>query len=183
MHLEIVAEPLTEAGFRSFGRVIGAPDGPGRPVNAGTASRHDLEAVFAHATTAPLPTLAVYRCRRQGLPATVPLLERHPLSSQAFLPLGPARWLVVVAPSTADGVPLPEAARAFLPLAGQGIVYAPGTWHSPLVALDRDADFAMLMWEAGGPADTEELRLARPLRVRARLPYAVDDPPASIPIA
>lgn len=165
MHHEIVAEPLTEEGFRPFGAIVTAPGGGGRAVNAGTATRHDLAGHFAHRTRAALPTLAIYRCRPQPMPVLVPLLERHPLSSQTFLPLGLARWLVVVAPTDPGGGPLVAGARAFLAEGGQGVSYAPGTWHSPLVALKREGAFAMLMWEAGGGADCEEARLAVPLRV------------------
>ncbi|MEK0083102.1 ureidoglycolate lyase [Benzoatithermus flavus] len=167
MHHEIMAEPLACEAFRPFGQVVAAPDDRGRPVNAGMAVRHDLPGHLRHRTGAALPSLAIYRCRPQPLPVAVPLLERHPLTSQTFLPLGAARWLVIVAPAGPDGSPVPTAARAFLAEAGQGISYAPGTWHSPLVALDRAGDFAMLMWETGGSRDCEELRLAVPLLVRS----------------
>jgi ureidoglycolate lyase len=162
---ELVAAPLAVEAFLPFGRVVEPGGGPGRAVNAGTALRFDLTGHFAHRTMAVLPALAVYRCQPQPQPVAVTMLERHPLSSQTFIPVATARWLVVVAPIGPDGGPLPACARAFLASAGQGVSYAPGVWHSPLIALDRPADFVMLMWEVGAAEDCEARTLPDPLRI------------------
>ncbi len=51
---------------------------------------------------------------------------------------------------------------------GEGVVYAPGVWHLPMVALGEPADFAMLMWETGDPsADCEVHEIAAPMLVSA----------------
>jgi ureidoglycolate lyase len=162
---QLVAAPLAAEAFLPFGRVVEPDPGLGREVNAGTALRFDLAGHFAHRTASALPILAVYRCRPQRLPAQVTLLERHPLSSQTFVPIAATRWLVIVAPAVGDSGPAPAGARAFLARGGQGVSYAPGTWHSPLIALDRLTDFAMLMWEAGARQDCEVRTLSVPLRV------------------
>ena len=163
---QLVAAPLAAEAFLPFGRVVEPGSGAGHEVNAGTALRFDLAGHFAHRTASALPTLAVYRCQPQRLPAQVTLLERHPLSSQTFVPIATTRWLVVLAPAAAaDHGPAPAGARAFLAGGGQGVSYAPGTWHSPLIALDRPTDFAMLMWEAGARQDSEVRSLSVPLRV------------------
>lgn len=156
------ARPLTAAEFAPFGRVVAGGDGAGRPVNAGTAMRFDPDAGLGHRTAASLPRLGIYRCQPQDVPARVPLLERHPHSSQTFLPLTAPRYLVVVAPA---GPLRSDHARAFLAGAAQAITYAPGIWHSPMIALDRESDFAMLMWETGRDDDTDVEDLALPLIV------------------
>lgn len=164
---DLAPEPLTDVTFAPFGRVaIG--QGPSRLVNAGTADRFDLPGHFGNATEARLPALAIYRCRAQSSPVLVRVLERHPLTTQTFLPLRIGRWLIVVAPTGADGMPVPDAARAFVAGRGQGITYAIGVWHSPLIALDEPAELAMLMWEAGDAADCEVSPLPCPLRIRLR---------------
>jgi ureidoglycolate lyase len=150
--------PLTGAAFARFGSVVEGAD-QGHAVNAGTAIRADQAAGWAP------PVLAVYRCRPQALPLAVRLVERHPHSSQTFLPLTALRFLVVVLESAADGTPATQTAAAFLATAGQGITYARGVWHSPLIALDRAADFAMLMWETGRGDDTETYELAEALTI------------------
>ncbi|HPA01626.1 MAG TPA: ureidoglycolate lyase, partial [Chiayiivirga sp.] len=80
---------------------------------------------------------------------------RHPLGSQAFVPLHARPWLVVVAAS-------PEAApRAFLARDGAGVNFRRGTWHHPLLALEATGDF--LVVDRIGPGDNcEEAALAQP---------------------
>lgn len=163
---QLVTQPLTSTAFRPFGHLVGGGRDGGTTVNAGTAERYDLPGQLINATATAVPTLAVYRCRPQSLPATIPLLERHPLSSQSFLPLSGGRWLIVVAPTGTAGGPDLDGARAFLAARGQGITYAPGVWHSPLIVLDEPADLAMLMWEVSGPADCEVATLPYPLHVQ-----------------
>jgi ureidoglycolate lyase len=77
------------------------------------------------------------------------------------------RFLVIVAPTLADGAPDLSGLRAFLCQPGQGINYAAGTWHHPIVALDDAADFAMLAWEDGSAGDCEERPLTEPVLISA----------------
>ena len=77
------------------------------------------------------------------------MVERHPLSSQAFIPLAPAPFLLVVA--AAGDAPRPAALRAFVTDGAQGVNYARGTWHHPVLALDRITDF--LVVDRGGPGE------------------------------
>src|SRR5438046_4391112 len=92
-------------------------------------------------------------------------MERHEFSSQSFLPLDVARWLVVVAPAGADGGPDPSRAVAFLAGPGQGVTYHAGTWHHPLTILDRPARFAVVMWRDGTSTDEEFGTLAAPVLI------------------
>src|SRR5690606_39603240 len=96
------------------------------------------------------------------LPFSVRMLERHPLGSQAWLPLDPAaRYLVVVAASAAD-TPL-----AFLAERGQGVNYRRGTWHHPLLLLDAAASFLVIDREGPG-ANCDEVQLAQAWRIEQR---------------
>jgi ureidoglycolate lyase len=113
------------------------------------------------------PNLAVFRSAARALPLDLVLLERHPCSTQVFLPMVVQRYLVCVAPDAADGGPDVSKLQAFLCGPGQGVAYAPGTWHHPMVALDAEAEFAMLAWEDGGPRDCEIQKLAAAVRVTA----------------
>jgi ureidoglycolate lyase len=51
-------------------------------------------------------------------------------------------FLVVVAPPAP--VLDPQQIRCFLARSGQGVNYACGTWHHPLIALHRPSDFLVL---------------------------------------
>src|SRR5205823_4574020 len=83
----VVAEPLTAAAFAAFGQVLEAGDGRGSAANQGTALRVDRAAALSSTRTACPPNLAMIRALPQPLPLKLRLLERHPCSSQAFIPL------------------------------------------------------------------------------------------------
>ena len=158
-------EPLDADAFAPFGQVIGADIGPGRSVNLGTARRFDHAAALESARPGARPNLAVFRSAPIALPVRVAMLERHPHSTQAFLPLSGGRWLICVAPEAPGGGPDAAALRAFVGAPGRGVNLARGLWHHPILALDEAATFAMLAWEDGSAGDCEEQALARALDV------------------
>ncbi len=94
-------------------------------------------------------------------PLLVPMLERHPHSTQTFLALDAARWLVVLCPSDAGGEPDTDRAFALLAGPGEAICIHRAVWHAPLTVLDRPATFAMTMWrrDAGGDGELRDIRL------------------------
>ena len=163
---QVFLEPLTPEGFAAFGQVIEAGAGPGRPVNLGTAMRFDRLGLLENARPAARPNLAVFRLAPQGLPFPLTLFERHPHSSQAFVPMRGARWLLCVAPEDAAGRPDAARARAFVGGPGRGVNLRRGAWHHPLIALDEPAELAMLAWEDGSGGDCVEHRLADPVLVQ-----------------
>jgi ureidoglycolate lyase len=164
----IRTEPLTAAAFAPFGQVLEAKDGAGNAANQGTALRVDRVAALLSTRAGCAPNLAMIRALPQPLPLPLRLLERHPCSSQAFIPLQCRRYLVVVAPTSASGEPDWSAVRAFVAAKGQGINYAAGTWHHPFTALDAPAELAMLAWEDGTKHDCEERALPEPFTVEER---------------
>jgi len=147
----LTASPLEAAAFAPFGALLEAPPAPGRSYfDAQLANRR--AAAHASLSIARLAPLAAPPLRAE-------LFERHAHSSQTFLPLAVARYLVVVAPPSAAGGPDPAGARAFVGRAGQGITYHPGTWHHGMTALDAPAAFGVLMWCDGSAGDEEFVRL------------------------
>jgi ureidoglycolate lyase len=156
--------PLTRDGFAPFGDVVGARGGRTARVNGGRAVRHDDLVRLDHATPSRLPVLATYRVGPSRLPFAAEVLECHPASSQIFLPMHAARFLVGVTPALPSGAPDLQGARAFIVDGAEGLHYRAGVWHVPMTALDAEAVFAMLMWE-GTEADTVEHRLAQPLLI------------------
>ncbi len=83
------------------------------------------------------------------LPYRIDFVERHPLGSQAFVPLSSFRLIVVVAPP-GESV---EAADlvAFETNGRQGINYHRGTWHMPLLALQAGLTYLIIDRAAGAP--------------------------------
>ena len=140
---------LTRAAFAPFGDVIESVGRGHYPINAGTAQRyHDLAEVDVIAGGGR-PLISLLKAKPVALPLLLRLMERHPLSSQAFIPLSAVPFLVVVAPAsrTLDLARL----KAFRSNGRQGINYRRGTWHHPLLALDSVSDF--LIVDRGGEGD------------------------------
>ncbi len=159
------AAPLTPEAFAPFGDVVSAGLRDGAPANQGTAVRFDRCAALESSRPEARPNLAVFRSLARSLPIELRLLERHPCSSQTFLPMVCARFLVCVAPALEDGRPDAGGILAFACGPGQGVSYRRGVWHHPILALDAPAELAMLAWEDGGPLDCVEYALEDPVRV------------------
>ena len=152
--LSLRVEALTREAFAAFGDVIEpASAAQTYAINAGTTTRfHDLARIDAD-RDGGRPVLSLFRAQPRELPFAITQLERHPLGSQAFVPLSQRPYLVVVA---ADPVGTP---RAFLARDGQGVNYHAGTWHHPLLALDGVSDFLVI--DRAGPGNNcDEVELA-----------------------
>ncbi len=152
MSQRLPVAPLTREAFRPFGEVIGTEGARHFPINDGTAERyHDL-ARLELTNDGGRPILSLFRAQPRRLPLQLSIIERHPLGSQAFIPLSPRPYLVVVAPP--GDAPAVSALRAFAVTKGEGVNYAPGVWHSPLLALEEGSDF--LVVDREGPGDNCE---------------------------
>ena len=157
----LMAQPLARRAFAPFGTVVEAPDGPGRPINAGTSQRFDLLGDLQLQEAGGRAMLALFRAQARQFPHAVMEMERHALGSQSFVPLGRRRFVIVVAP--AGEAPQPEALAAFVSNGEQGVVLAPGTWHHALLAVDA-GDFVVVE-RAAGVVDCDVCELTGPVTV------------------
>jgi len=158
--MEITPQPLTREAFAPFGDVIDIPQEAGR-----TYYDDALGNLRGHAK----PSLSVsLKPPTPDRPLKSELMERHEFSSQTFIPVDVARWLIVVAPHaaphTGKGGPDMAAARAFIASGRQGVTYKPDTWHHGLTTLDAPGRFAVFMWKAG--AQDEEFVPVAPFTVK-----------------
>lgn len=150
------AQPLDAAAFSPFGAVLEGP--------AGAPGRMYFGPLLDNRRPAARLDLSLSHTPHSVLPVELLVMERHAHSAQAFLAIAVEAFLVVVAPGGDEGPDMGRA-LAFIAGAGQGLVYAPGTWHHPMVALGRPGRFAIAMWSAGDGADEEIRRLPAPVRV------------------
>jgi len=143
----LAIEPLTREAFAPFGDVIELEGAKQIPINLGTTIRfHDLAKVDV--TDEGGRTLVnLFRGQPRVLPFEVKMLERHPLGSQAFIPLNDKPYLVVVAPA---GELDESKVRAFVSSGWQGVNYAKGVWHHPLLSLGEVSDFIVVDRGGGG---------------------------------
>jgi ureidoglycolate lyase len=137
---DLIAEPLTAAAFARFGDVLDTRGDPDRHINAGLCGRwHDRARLDFGADGRA--GISVFLAEPRSLPYTFDLVERHPDGSQAFLPMTPYPFLVIVAP---DDAGTPGTPRAFLTDGTQGINLHRGTWHGVLTPLHAPGRFAVV---------------------------------------
>jgi ureidoglycolate lyase len=135
-------QPLTAEAFKPFGDVIEATEAARHfSINQGYAERYDKLALVDANDLGGQAAISVFRAKARTWPIELSVLEKHPLGSQAFMPVSGHAYLVVVAP----GVEQPDVdkVQCFLASATQGVNYAKGTWHHPLLAL-HDSDFLVV---------------------------------------
>jgi ureidoglycolate lyase len=139
---QLTIEPLTASAFAGYGDVI-------TQAQTGAIGR------FAFVNTRPDARVDLIAARPEALslPLVLTRIERHPYSSQTFLPLGEFAYLVIVSQDDGHGQPDLATLRAFRAENAQGVSFAPTTWHRSVAALDRTGSFATFTCYAGTAED------------------------------
>ena len=139
MNLRIKVEPLTAQAFAPYGDVLAPAGAPDKLINQGKCGRfHDLATLdFSDGRAG----VSIFKSEAETLPYELELMERHPLGSQAFVPMSEHPFLVVVATDTKG---IPTNPRAFLTATGQAINFHRGTWHGVLTPLSAPGLFAVI---------------------------------------
>jgi ureidoglycolate lyase len=160
--LALAAKPLTHEAFTPFGEVLEASDLARHfTINAGNTERfHDLARL--EAGPAGRLIVSIFRGTPRQLPFQITMMERHPLASQTFMPLHDRPYLVVVAHPGKQ--PAATDLHCFLAQANQGVNYAPGVWHHPLMALQAPSDF-LVIDRAGPERNCDEIALTPPAEI------------------
>ena len=152
MARNIVINPLTKSAFAPFGDVVEVEGADHFPINNGTTERfHDLANVDTLSEEGRT-LVSIARSQPFSVPLPIKMLERHPLGSQIFMPMGGLPYLVIVASANDDGSPGEPA--GFLASGNQGVNYAKNTWHHPMIALEGMSDF--LIVDRGGEGNNLE---------------------------
>ena len=111
--------------------------------------------MFTIDTDGGRPIVSLFRTAPLPLPHRVRIIERHPLGSQAFLPMDEIPFLVLVAaevaPITASDLFL------FITNGRQGINFHKNTWHHFQIVLGEPRDFVVV--DRGGSDNLEETRI------------------------
>lgn len=136
MKLEVL--PLSREAFRPYGDVIETDGQDFFHINEGKVQRfHDLALV--EVLEQPRTLISINKAQPAALPIIVTELERHPLGTQAFIPLGGEAFVVVVA--LGGDTPDETTLRAFISNGKQGVNYHRNVWHHPLFAWQSVTDF------------------------------------------
>lgn len=138
--------PLTANRFAPYGDVLDTAGAADTLINQGLCERyHDRAALDIEGGKAGI---SVFDAQPRSLPLTLEMLERHPIGSQAFIPMSAHGFLIVVAP---DDQGKPGAPLAFESAPGQAINFHKGTWHGVLTPLHAPGLFAVVDYVGDAP--------------------------------
>ena len=151
----VTPRTLTAEAFAPYGQVISVREAVEQyPINYGATTRFNALAHVDATTDGGAPIISIFRST--PLPALVlKIMERHPVGSQAFMPLNGRPYLVAVAPAgELDAAKI----EVFLARGDQGVNYSAGTWHHYSLALGEVSDF-LVVDRTGPGANLDEVEL------------------------
>lgn len=164
MSVEIVIRPLSREAFLPFGDVFDAFGDPDKMINQGFCGRyHDVANLdFITSDRGEVRAgISLFDAQPRSLPYALDMMERHPLGSQAFIPMNMKSFLVIVA---MDEEGRPGEPIAFETKAGQGINFRRNVWHGVLTPLHAPGLFAVID-RIGKGSNLQEFWFDQPYRV------------------
>ena len=138
--MKIAPQPLTAAAFAPFGDVLDCAGAPDMIINQGMCGRfHDRATLEFGANGAA--GISLFNATPRSFPYVLDMMERHPLGSQAFIPMTEHPFLVIVAENSGNA---PQNPQAFMTRAGQAVNYHRNIWHGVLTPLHAPGLFAVV---------------------------------------
>ena len=141
MEIKITPKTITKENFSKFGDMITTNELKPIEINNGYAKRFDGIANLNTSNDNGETTISIFSALKRNFPMAIDMMEKHPLGSQAFIPMKETTFLVFVAP--AGNSPNISKIKSFIIPPKMGINYKPGVWHFPLIALE-DTNFLVI---------------------------------------
>ena len=139
--------PITKENFSKYGDVISTKDIKPLEINNGYAKRYDCIANLNTSNDNGETIISIFSALKRNFPMKIDMMEKHPLGSQAFIPMKETTFLAFVAPEE-EKLNLNKI-EAFIIPPGIGINYNPGTWHFPLISTE-DMNFLVVDRKGSG---------------------------------
>ncbi|WP_323767068.1 ureidoglycolate lyase [Marinovum sp.] len=135
----ITAQPAAAAAMAGLAELIACDGAPDKLINQDRCGRfHDLAGLDI---IDGKPGISLFKSEVFALPFRLEMMERHPLGSQAFVPMSDEGFLVVLAEDD-DGTP--GTPRAFVTAPGQAVNIGRNVWHGVLTPLGGSGLFAVI---------------------------------------
>ena len=138
---------ITKENFSDFGDVISSESIKPIDINAGYAKRFDDLANINTLKDQGKTIVSIFSALKRNFPMKIDMMEKHPLGSQAFIPMKETTFLAFVAPHGEK--PDLNKIESFIIPPGIGINYNPGTWHFPLISTE-DMNFLVVDRKGSG---------------------------------
>ena len=140
-NLVIKPKVINKENFKNFGDMITTDDIKPLEINDGYAKRYDGIANLDAKKDDGESIISIFSALKRSFPMKVDMMEKHPLGSQAFIPMKETTFLAFVAP--VGDKPDLNKVEAFIIPKGIGINYNAGIWHFPLIATE-DMNFLVV---------------------------------------
>jgi ureidoglycolate lyase len=147
MKITINPKPITKENFSKFGDMITTANIKPIEINDGYAKRFDGIANLNTSQDNGETIISIFSALKRTFPMKIDMMEKHPLGSQAFIPMKQTTFLVLVAPE--GNKPDLNKIEAFIIPQEIGVNYNPGTWHFPLIATE-DMNFLVVDRKGSG---------------------------------
>ena len=143
----IIPKKITKQNFSSYGDIISTEDITPIDINAGYAKRYDDLANINTSKDNGESIVSIFSAIKRTFPMKIDMMEKHPLGSQAFIPMKETVFLAFVAPC--GDKPDLDKLESFIIPKGIGINYNPGIWHFPLISTE-DMNFLVVDRKGSG---------------------------------
>lgn len=139
----IIIKPkmINKENFKKFGDMITTNGIKPLEINDGYAKRYDGIATLDAKKDNGESIISIFSALKRSFPMKVDMMEKHPLGSQAFIPMKETTFLAFVAPE--GDKPDLDKVEAFIIPKRVGVNYNTGIWHFPLIATE-DMDFLVV---------------------------------------
>jgi ureidoglycolate lyase len=138
---------ITKENFSDFGDVISSENIRPININAGYAKRFDDLANINTLKDEGKTIVSIFSAMKRSFPMKIDMMEKHPLGSQAFMPMKETTFLAFVAPP--GDLPEIDKIKSFIVPPKKGINYKPGIWHFPLITTE-DTSFLVIDRKGSG---------------------------------
>jgi ureidoglycolate lyase len=147
--MEYIIKPIkiTKENFSNFGDVISADSIKPIDINSGYAKRFDNLANINTLNKDGKTIVSIFSALKRSFPMKINMMEKHPLGSQAFMPMKETTFLSFVAPE--GDLPEISKIKSFIVPPGIGINYKAGIWHFPLISTE-DTNFLVIDRKGSG---------------------------------
>jgi len=135
MEFIIKPEKITKDNFSEFGDVISSENINPIDINMGYAKRFDNLANINTSKNEGKTIVSIFSALKRSFPLKINMMEKHPLGSQAFMPMRETTFLTFVAPE--GDFPIINKIKSFIVPPKNGINYKPGVWHFPLISTEN----------------------------------------------
>ena len=141
INLIIKPKLISKENFKKFGDMITTSGIKPLEINDGYAKRFDGIANLNTKKDNGESTISIFSALKRSFPMKVDMMEKHPLGSQAFIPMKETVFLAFVAPEGDE--PDLNKIESFIIPNGIGVNYNAGVWHFPLIATE-DMNFLVV---------------------------------------